>query len=355
MAVLQRALGFLLLSILFIGCGSSGLGGNAWDPHPIVVTTPVPTVSSPGTPPPEGPGPKPVPSPGPRVQSYSSQHVFVLMLENRSDAEALHYMPYLSGVTSHHGLGTQVYSASHGSWLAYGEMVGGIAPLGGEALHRQCNGYGCKGTVNAANLVRQLNAEGKSWKGYFQGIPYNGFMGVQSGNYVRRHNPFPFFSDVAGSQSERDRMVKDSQLATDIMLNEVANYNFIAPDLMHDGHNPGNTASALSAADNYLAGFLPVLLESSYFQPGGDGVLIVTFDESDLSGDNKCGTSPESNRCGGHIFTAIVGPNVKASYQSSSHHTQRDILRTTCDLLGLNACPGDGANGVGMAEFFQGH
>jgi hypothetical protein len=31
---------------------------------------------------------------------------------------------------------------------------------------------------------------------------------------------------------------------------------------------------------------------------------------------------------------------------------QRDMLRTTCDLLNLSACPGDGAQGVGMTDFF---
>ncbi|MEO8726071.1 MAG: hypothetical protein ABI383_08085, partial [Acidobacteriaceae bacterium] len=124
------------------------------------------------------------------------------------------------------------------------------------------------------------------------------------------------------------------------------------PDLTHDGHNPDNTRIALSNADNYLAGLLPPLLNSSYFQPGGDGVLIVTFDESDLTGDNKCGTNPETNNCGGHIFLAVIGPQVNPSFQSNVHHSQRDILKTTCDLLGLSACPGDSAQGISMAEFF---
>ncbi|MEO8726092.1 MAG: hypothetical protein ABI383_08190, partial [Acidobacteriaceae bacterium] len=124
------------------------------------------------------------------------------------------------------------------------------------------------------------------------------------------------------------------------------------PDLTHDGHNPDNTRIALSNADNYLAGLLPPLLNSSYFQPGGDGVLIVTFDESDLTGDNQCGTNPETNNCGGHTFLAIIGPQVNRSFQSNVHHSQRDILKTTCDLLALSACPGDSAQGVGMMEFF---
>jgi hypothetical protein len=48
----------------------------------------------------------------------------------------------------------------------------------------------------------------------------------------------------------------------------------------------------------------------------------------------------------------MIGPNVKKSFQSATHHRQRDVLKTSCDLLGLSACPGDGAQGVGMSEFF---
>lgn len=279
-----------------------------------------------------------------------SNHVFVLMLENRSDAEALRYMPYLSNLAAQNGTAAQAYSASHGSWLAYGELVGGINPIGGEALNKVCNGDGCKHTIDVPNLVRQLDAEGKTWKGYFQSIPSTGFMGRQSGQYLRRHNPYPFFSDVANSHSEQQNMVQDTELAADLAAHTVANYNWISPDANHDGHN-GGTQAALTAADHYLQAFLPQLLESSYFQPGGDGVLIVTFDESDLSGDNQCGNG--RNKCGGHIFTAVIGPNVKPAFTSNTVYVQKDMLATTCALLQLSACPGDGATGKSMAEFFR--
>lgn len=162
----------------------------------------------------------------------------------------------------------------------------------------------------------------------------------------------PFFTDVKNSLTEQRKMVADGQLATDLNTGDVPNYSFIVPDLAHDGHNPDTTSIALSNADNYLAGLLPPLLNSSYFQPGGDGVLIVTFDESDLTGDDTCGTVPETNKCGGHIFLTIIGPQGNPSFQSNIHHSQRDVLKTTCDLMGLSACPGDSAQGIGMTEFF---
>ncbi|HEY0565531.1 MAG TPA: alkaline phosphatase family protein [Terriglobales bacterium] len=292
-------------------------------------------------------------SPDTTGSAYASNHVFVVILENRSDAEALQYMPYTSNLAAQYTRLTQAYAASHGSWLAYGEMAAGIAPSGGTALNGQCNGAGCKTPITGNNMVRQMHALNKTWKGYFQSLPSTGFMGYSSGSYVRFHNPFPYLSDVHGSTTEQKHMVRDTQLATDLMNGDVANYNFLIPDISHDGHNPvNNEQSALSTADNYLAGILPTLLGSKYFQPGGDGVLLITFDESELNGDNHCGTSPETNKCGGHIFTALIGPNVKKAYLDNVHHTTADMLKTTCDLLGIASCPGDGAKGAGAPEAF---
>ncbi len=291
------------------------------------------------------------PNPPPPSTYYASKHVFILMLENRSDKETMQDMPYLMSIASKYGIGNEAYSPSHGSWLAYGELGGGIAPKGGEALNRNCNGNGCKGTVVVDNMVREVEAAGMTWRGYFQSMPYPGFMGSSSGAYFRRHNPYPFFSDVRNSQTEQQNMVPwNGNLAVDIAADNVANYTWLVPDMNHDGHN-GGTQNALAAADAYLSANLPVLLNSKYFGPNGDGVLLVTFDESDLRGDNQC-SSTVSQGCGGHIFFSLIGPNLKQNYQSNTHIMQRDMLRGTCDLLGLGKCPGDGAAGHSLAEFF---
>lgn len=285
--------------------------------------------------------------------AQQSSHVFVLMLENRSDSEAMKYMPYLSGLAQQYSRSQQAYSPSHGSFLAYLELTTGAAPQNGSADNGNCNGDGCSMAYTKDNLVRELTKQGKTWRGYFQSMPYQGYMGYQDGEYVRRHNPFPFLSDVMANYGQQQNMVPwTNNFANDLANNNVANYTWLVPDLTHDGHDPGNdTQTALHNADVYLSQQLPALLNSKYFQPGGDGVLLVTFDESDLSGDNSC-SQQQQQGCGGHIFFALMGPRVQRAYQSSTHMMQNDMLRGTCDMLGISPCPGDGAGVPGLAEFF---
>ncbi len=285
----------------------------------------------------------------------NSRHVVVVMEENRSISIASEYMPYLKSLAVEYSQGMQVYSDSHGSWLAYGELSSGLAPFGGEAEGLICNGDGCTQTLTIDNLVREFAKQGISWHGYFQTMPQIGYLGYQYGEYVRRHNPFAFYSDVVNSLTEQGNLYPaDPYMLSDIEANRLANFTWISPDLDHDAHNGSDDQQALAAADAYLQTFMPQLLQSPPFQPGGDGVLMVTFDEGELSGDNKCGGYPDPDLCGGHIWHVLIGPQVNRGYESDTLYKQGSELRLICDLLGVNSCPGDGATSSPMVEFFQG-
>ena len=285
-----------------------------------------------------------------------SNHVVVIMEENRSINYALEYMPYLASLANQYSQGMQVYSDSHGSWLAYGELTSGMAPYHGQGDNGVCNGDGCTQPINIPNLVRQFAAQGKTWRGYFQSMPFIGYLGYQYGEYVRRHNPFAFYTDVVFSmQQQRNMVPADPYLLQDIAANRLANFTWISPDLDHDAHNGPSDQAALEAADAYLQTFVPQLLQSAPFQPGGDGVLMVTFDEGELAGggDNECGGNPDPDNCGGHIWHVLIGPHVSHGYQSNTHYMQGSQLRMVCDLMGLTSCPGDGARSAPMTEFFH--
>jgi acid phosphatase len=289
------------------------------------------------------------------VSQYRSHHVVVVMEENRSIGVAAEYMPYLKSLAVQYSQGMQVYSDSHGSWLAYGELTSGMNPFNGSGDNGLCNGDGCSQTITIDNLVRHFASQGITWRGYFQTMPNIGYLGYQYGEYVRRHNPFAFYSDVDYVVPEQRNLYPlDPFLLNDIANNRLPNFTWISPDLDHDAHNGTNDQQALAAADAYLQTFVPQLLQSAAFQPGGDGVLMVTFDEGELSGDNTCGGYPDRNNCGGHIWHVLIGPQVNRAYESDTVYKQGSELRMICDLLGLNGCPGDGATAAGMAEFFAG-
>ena len=76
-----------------------------------------------------------------------SNHVVVVMEENRSVTQALEYMPYLKSLAQQYAEGMQVYSDSHGSWLAYGELTSGLHPFEGSG-----DGGGVTGTAARRRL-----------------------------------------------------------------------------------------------------------------------------------------------------------------------------------------------------------
>ncbi len=130
------------------------------------------------------------------------------------------------------------------------------------------------------------------------------------------------------------------------------NYAYITPNLQNDAHD-----GTLSAADHWLSKNVPVILGLPEFQPGGDGILFIVWDEGNLSGngvaqDNRC-SSTISSGCGGRVATLVIGPQVKSHYQSSVLYHHANLLRTVCAAMGFSSCPGGGAVSKPMSDMFD--
>jgi hypothetical protein len=82
------------------------------------------------------------------------------------------------------------------------------------------------------------------------------------------------------------------------------------------------------------------------FQLGGDGLLIVDFDES-VDTDTAYG--------GGHIAPVLWGPNVLPGFKQTSTTVfqQQSLLRTMMEALGLPNPIGAAAMAPSLAEFFK--
>jgi phosphatidylinositol-3-phosphatase len=271
-------------------------------------------------------------------------HVFIVVEENHSysDVIANTNMPYLNGLASANGLATQYFADAHPSLPNYFMLTVGD---GNSITGTQGDSY--DGIVTQDNVVRALSAAGKTWKSYAESLPSVGYLGGDSGAYVKRHNPFVYFSDVQNSSTQAGNVVPFTQLATDITSNSLPDYAFIAPNVNDDAHNcpVGLTTCTsdqmLAAADQWLSTNIAPLLGSTSFQ---NSLLIIVFDEAEDS---------DTTNGGGHVPAVIVSPLAKPGYQSTTLYQHESTLRLMMEGLGVTDLPGAAATAPDMAEFFK--
>jgi acid phosphatase len=270
--------------------------------------------------------------------------VFVVLEENHSFSDVVgnSSMPYLNSLASADGLATQYYADAHPSLPNYFMLtVGAGTSITGTA------GDNFSGVVSQDNVVRALTAAGKSWKSYAESLPSVGYLGGDSGPYVKRHNPFVYFSDVQNSSTEANNIVPFTQLASDISSDTLPDYGFIAPNVNDDAHDcPLGMITCtgdqqLAAADQWLSTNIAPLLASTAFQ---NSLLIIVFDEAEDS---------DTTHGGGHVAAVLVSPSAKAGYQSTTLYQHESMLRLMMEGLGVTDLPGAAASAPDMAEFFK--
>src|SRR5262249_22983874 len=232
---------------------------------------------------------------------------------------------------SQYGRADQYYATQHNSlsalmWLTAGAQV--------------TTNNGTPEIFDVDHIARRVWKSGRSWKGYMSGLPSIGFTGyATSGNYMKRHNPFAYFADVVNSSQRNQLVPLEPHFLTDIATGNLPNFSYVVPDPDEDAHD-----GTLAMADAWLRKFIPPLLASPLFQK--DGILFVVWDEGDLSPLDPRGT-------GGRTATLVIGPGVKRGYHSNTYYTHQDMLRTICEVMSLDGCPGNGQAGAIMTDFFK--
>ncbi len=272
-------------------------------------------------------------------------HVVVVVEENHSYSSVIGNanMPYLNGLATTYGLATQYYADAHPSLPNYFELTVGegtsITLLDGDSY---------TGTVTQDNVVRALGAAGKTWKAYVEALPGNGYLGGDTGEYKRSHNPFSYLSDVQNSSSQAANIVQFPQFASDLANGSLPNYSFIVPDLNNDAHDcpAGMTTCTddqkLAQADLWLSTNIDPLIKNPSFQ---NSLLIIVFDEGDIT---------DLQNFGGHVAAVVVSPQiVSPGYQSSTQFDHASALRLTLEELGVPDLPGAAATANDMKEFLK--
>jgi len=162
--------------------------------------------------------------------------------------------------------------------------------------------------LNGDNLAAELIKHGFTFGGYSEGLPRVGYTGPYDlkTSYARKHNPWVDFKNVKASAN-----MPFSSFPKD--YDKLPTVSFVIPNLKHDIHD-----GTIKQADDWLRANL-----SGYVNWAAkhNSLLILTWDEDDLSAHNK-------------IPTVLVGPMVKSqTYVKETNHYS--VLRTIEDLYGL--------------------
>jgi acid phosphatase len=192
------------------------------------------------------------------------------------------------------------------------------------------------------NIARRMLAANVPFRIYAEGIS-QGYVGGNTGLYLIRHNPFAMLSDVAGNPQVANQTIWPfTQFAIDLANGTLPEFSFIVPDVNDDAHSGPPQQADLWLQTNVV---IPVS-NSPAFVPGGDGLLIVDFDEA---------ANSDATHGGGQVACVFWGPVAKIGYTqtSSTLYQHESMLRTVMDELGLPNPPGAAAAAPSMSEFLQ--
>jgi hypothetical protein len=249
-----------------------------------------------------------------QVARGSASHVVTIVMENKEYDRIIgnRDAPFLNELGRRYGLATSSYGVRHPSLPNYLALTSGST----DGIDSDCTD--CH--VGAHNVVDQLESARISWKAYMGDLPRPCFEGAASGGYAKKHDPFAYYDDVAGSARRCGRIVPLGQLAADLRRGTLPTYVFISPNLCDDMHDCG-----VAQGDRFLAGLVPLLLRAL----GPAGYLVLTWDEG-ATDRSCCGGSR-----GGHVATLVAGRAVRRGAREGRPLDHYGVLRTIEDTLGL--------------------
>jgi hypothetical protein len=181
------------------------------------------------------------------------------------------------------------------------------------------------------------------------------------------HVAFVYFSDVTNGFSSTSanciaQVRPYSHLATDLASGTActpaliaagaacyAQYNFITPNLCHDGHEGVSPCASGESTDNTMRGDtwlqnvgVPTVTNSRVYQT--DGALFIVWDEAEDSGSFSDGP----------IGMFVLSPFAQTNYNNSIHYDHSSMLKTFQEIFGVTPLLGGAANSGtnDLSDFF---
>jgi acid phosphatase len=233
-------------------------------------------------------------------------HIVVAVFENHGYGRVIGSTaaPYLNRLAAAGLLLTDSHGVTHPSQPNYLALFSGSTHgVSDDGCPRDIAGTG--------NLGSQLLAAGRTFAGYSEGMPADGYRGCAGGDgYARKHNPWVDFTVLPASVN---RTFADFPAD----YGELPTVSFVVPNLCDDMHDCAvSTGDAWAGA--HLSGYVA-------WATTHNSLLIVTWDEDE-------GNDPSTG--GGHIPTILAGDHlVPGRYAGPVDHYR--ILRTVEAAYGL--------------------
>ena len=211
------------------------------------------------------------------------------------------------------------------------------------------------------HLVRLLEDAGISWMAYAEpdfGSPVFDTCPLDFTYFDVEHLAFTYFSDVNHGLSKRSvECIKHVrpfyQLATDLANQTSAQYNFIMPNLCHDGHERISPCDAQESKDNTLRGDtwlkqnVPLILNSAEYQKGG--ALFIIWDEAEDNGPYSDGP------IGMFLLSPFAKGGGKTAYSNNIHYDHSSTLKTLQEIFQVSPLLGGAADPAtnDLSDLFQ--
>ncbi|HWJ44022.1 MAG TPA: alkaline phosphatase family protein [Gaiellaceae bacterium] len=233
----------------------------------------------------------------------SLDHVVVIVFENKEQQQVIGSpsAPTFTALARRYARFTNYRAVTHPSLPNY------IAMVSGDTQGIRSNCTSC--IVDARNLADTVEASGRTWKAYAEGLPHPGFTGAVSGRYAKKHMPFLYFRDIVSSTARRANVVPLTRLRRDLQAGALPNFSLIVPDMCNSMHD-----CSIRTGDRWLARTIPPLLRLP------NTVVFVTFDEG----------SARNN-----VPTLALGTAVRPTTRVATPTGHYGLLRTIEEAWGL--------------------
>ena len=234
-------------------------------------------------------------------------HIVLVMFENHaySQLNGSSSAPYFNSLAGQGAKFTQSYGVTHPSEPNY------LAIFSGKT--QGVTDDSCPHTYSGNNLGKQLITAGKTFKGYSESMPSDGYTGCSSGQYQRKHNGWVNFSNVPAASNLR---YADFPASTNYA--SLPTVSFVTPNMCNDMHD-----CSVGTGDTWLKNNLTAY---ATWAKTHNSLLIITFDEDNGGSSN-------------HIFTAFVGAHTQVGTFSNqiNHYNVLSTIESSYGLTHLNS------------------